>query len=143
MGAFDFLKDIGRAIAGDPEGDIRESIEKDLGGQVTNLVVTVGDGRVTLMGQCTSDAAREKAVLLAGNVKGIDRVDARFLTVQVQQPPEPTFYTVQSGDSLSKIAKQVYGDAMKWKALFEANREVIKDPDLIYAGQKIRIPEGV
>ncbi|MGA7304652.1 MAG: peptidoglycan-binding protein LysM [Rhodothermales bacterium] len=143
MGAFDFLKDIGRAIVGDPAADIRESIEKELAGQVEDLTVSVGDGRATLLGKCKSDAAREKAILLAGNVKGIEKVEARFLTVEVQKPPEPTFYTVQSGDSLSKIAKHVYGDAMKWKALFEANREVIKDPDLIYPGQKIRIPDGV
>ena len=143
MGAFDFLKNIGRMITGDPAQDIRDSIEKDLPGQIENLAVSVGDGRVTLMGHCTSDAVKEKAILLAGNVKGIERVEARYLTVQVAPPPEPTFYTVQSGDSLSKIAKQVYGDAMKWKALFEANREVIKDPDLIYPGQKIRIPDNV
>ena len=55
--------------------------------------------------------------------------------------PEATFYTVQSGDSLSKIAKEYYGDAMKYPEIFEANREVIKDPDLIYPGQKIRIPK--
>ena len=145
MGAFDFLKNIGRKIAGDPAADIKESIEKDLPGQILNLTVSVGESRATLMGQCDSDAVKEKAVLLAGNVKGIDNVDARFLTVQVQvvEPPEPRFYEVQAGDSLSKIAKQVYGDPMKWKDLFEANREVIKDPDLIYPGQKIRIPDSV
>jgi nucleoid-associated protein YgaU len=143
MGAFDFLKDIGRMITGDPEAEIRESIEEELGGQIRNLTVSVGDSRVTLLGQCENDAVKEKAVLLAGNVKGIERVDARFLTVQVEEPPEPTFYTVKSGDSLSKIAKEVYGDPMKWEALFEVNREVIKDPDLIYPGQKIRIPDGV
>lgn len=148
MGAFDFLKNIGRKIAGDPAADIKESIEKDLPGKIRNLTVSVGDSRATLMGQCDSDDVKEKAVLLAGNVKGIDKVEARYLTVQEQkvqvvEPPEPRFYEVQAGDSLSKIAKQVYGDATKWKALFEANREVIKDPDLIYPGQKIRIPESV
>ena len=142
MGAFDFLKNIGRMISGDPETDIKESIAKDLPGQIENLSVSVADGRVTLMGLCTSDAVREKAILLAGNVKGIDRVEARFLAVHVEEKPEPTFYTIEAGDSLSKIAKRVYGDAMKWKALFEANREVIKDPDLIYPGQKIRIPDN-
>ncbi len=47
---------------------------------------------------------------------------------------------MKSGDYLSKIAKAQYGDANKWPALFEANREVIKDPDLIYPGQQIRVP---
>ncbi len=50
------------------------------------------------------------------------------------------YYIIESGDSLSKIAKNYYGDAMQYPRLFEANREVIEDPDLIYPGQKIRIP---
>ncbi len=49
-------------------------------------------------------------------------------------------YIVVSGDSLSKIAKREYGDAMKWRAIFEANRDVIKDPDLIHPGQVLKIP---
>ena len=54
-----------------------------------------------------------------------------------------SYYEIQSGDSLSKIAKNFYGDAMKYKELFAANREVIEDPDKIYPGQKIRIPSIV
>ncbi len=49
-------------------------------------------------------------------------------------------YTVKSGDSLSKIAKQVYGDAGEWKRIYEANRDKIKDPDLIHPGQEFTIP---
>lgn len=49
-------------------------------------------------------------------------------------------YTVEKGDTLSKIAKQHYGDAAKWKALFEANRDVIKNPDLIQIGWVIKLP---
>ena len=49
-------------------------------------------------------------------------------------------YTVVSGDSLSKIAKREYGDAQKWRQIYEANREQIKDPDLIYPGQVLSIP---
>ncbi len=49
--------------------------------------------------------------------------------------------TVASGDSLSKIAKREYGDASKWKRIFEANRDQIKNPDLIHPGQKLRIPQ--
>jgi len=51
-----------------------------------------------------------------------------------------TTYTVVSGDSLSKIAKREYGSAQKWRVIFEANRDVIKDPDLIYPGQVLKIP---
>lgn len=50
-------------------------------------------------------------------------------------------YTVVQGDSLSKIAKRVYGKASYWRQIFEANRDNIKDPDLIYPGQVLRLPE--
>jgi nucleoid-associated protein YgaU len=49
-------------------------------------------------------------------------------------------YTVVSGDSLSKIAKREYGDANKWRTIYEANRELIKDPDMIYPGQELKVP---
>mgnify|MGYP000211532867 CR=1 FL=1 len=49
-------------------------------------------------------------------------------------------YTVVAGDSLSKIAKREYGDASEWKRIFEANQDVIKNPDLINPGQKLKIP---
>ena len=49
-------------------------------------------------------------------------------------------YVVERGDTLSHIAKRYYGNANKWPRLFEANREVIQDPDKIFPGQKIRIP---
>ncbi len=50
-------------------------------------------------------------------------------------------YEVKSGDSLSKIAKRVYGNANAWKRIFEANQDVLKDPDKIYPGQKLKIPQ--
>ena len=49
-------------------------------------------------------------------------------------------YEVVSGDSLSKIAKREYGDANEWKRIYEANRDLLKDPDKIYPGQKLKIP---
>lgn len=52
-------------------------------------------------------------------------------------------YTVVSGDSLSKIAKRQYGDANKWHAIFDANRDKIKDPDLIQPGQVLTLPGNV
>ena len=53
---------------------------------------------------------------------------------------KPTTYTVKSGDSLSKIAKHLYGDASKWHKIYEANRDKIKNPDLIHPGQELTIP---
>jgi len=58
-------------------------------------------------------------------------------------PPESAqdqWYTVVTGDSLSRIAKHFYGDANRWQKIFEANRDQIDDPDLIQPGQKLKIP---
>ncbi len=49
-------------------------------------------------------------------------------------------YTVQAGDTLSKIAKQFYGDANKYMKIFEANKDKLKDPNMIKVGQVLNIP---
>jgi nucleoid-associated protein YgaU len=54
--------------------------------------------------------------------------------------PQPATYTVKKGDSLSKIAKAHYGDGAKWKMIFEANRDLISNPDLIHPGQVLKLP---
>lgn len=64
----------------------------------------------------------------------------------ISTPPAPAVaprtYTVAAGDSLSKIASKFYGDGNKWKRIFEANRDTVKNPDLIHPGQVLKIPEG-
>ena len=65
--------------------------------------------------------------------------------VAPRPPPTPRkdrTHTVAKGDSLSKIAKQFYGDAKQWKKIFEANKDTIKNPDLIFPGQVIKIPDA-
>jgi nucleoid-associated protein YgaU len=49
-------------------------------------------------------------------------------------------YVVVKGDSLSAIAEREYGDAKQWRRIYEANKDVIKNPDLIYPGQTLRLP---
>ena len=49
-------------------------------------------------------------------------------------------YEVKQGDSLSKIAKHFYGSGNEWKRIFEANTDVLKDPNKIFPGQKLKIP---
>ena len=65
---------------------------------------------------------------------------------KAEAPPPVTdverTYTVVAGDTLSKIAKREYGDASKWKHIYEANKDVIKNPDLIYPGQTFKIPDA-
>ena len=141
MGLFDFAKDLGKKLFGsgdDPAQKIEESIAAANPG-VDDLGVTFEDGVVHLSGNAASAEAMEKAVLMAGNVKGVTEVNIDGM--QAPEPePEVQYYTIVSGDSLSKIAKAHYGNAMDYPKIFEANKEVIKDPDLIYPGQKIRIP---
>lgn len=141
MGLFDFAKDMGKKLF-DSEDEastkIKDSLTEDNPG-ISDLDVSFSEGKVALSGKAASAEAMEKAVLMAGNVQGVTDVDVSALDA-----PTPVagvlYYTVKSGDSLSKIAKEYLGDAMAYTAIFEANREVIKDADLIYPGQKIRIP---
>jgi nucleoid-associated protein YgaU len=53
---------------------------------------------------------------------------------------QPKTYTVQAGDNLTKIARHVYGDGTKWKAIYEANKDKIKNPDLIHPGEVLTLP---
>ncbi len=142
MGIFDFLKNIGIGVDDGKEAEqIKQTLGMAFGDSIDGLNVAFDDGTVTLSGQADSAATKEKAVLMAGNVKSVEKVND-MLTVKAAEPvKEPRFYTIEKGDSLSKIAKEIYGDYKKWEALFEANKEVIKNPDLIYPGQQIRIPE--
>ena len=61
----------------------------------------------------------------------------------VQSGAESTavrIYEVKAGDTLSKIAKQEYGDANAYMVIFEANKDILKNPNLIHPGQKLKIP---
>ncbi len=146
MGLFDFAKNFGNKIFGkdDDNADASEKllahIEDDNPG-VEGLAVTVEDGVATISGEAESTSAYEKAVLMAGNALGVDSVEASGLNAPEQeQAYEVTYYEIQKGDSLWKIADKFYGNGSKYEKIFEENREVIKDPDKIFAGQKIRIP---
>lgn len=109
-----------------------------MGFKVSELGVRVDDDKVTLTGEAASQSDREKIVLLVGNHEGIGSVDDK-LTV-AKQEPEATYYEVKKGDTLSKIAKEHYGNANKYPVIFEANKPMLKDPDEIYPGQRLRIP---
>ena len=144
MGLIDFVKEAGEKLFGSREPSpeekaaaLRENISK-FNLEVEDLRVEVHGDVATLFGTTESEAMREKVVLAAGNTEGIARIDDR---IKVEKPEPPAeFYTVVRGDSLSKIAKKYYGDAMKYPVIFEANKPMLTDPDLIYPGQVLRIP---
>ena len=141
MGLFDFFKDMGEKIFGredEAAEKIKENIEASNPG-IQDLNVAYNDGVVELSGSADSAEAMEKAVLMAGNIQGVSEVKADGISAPPQQA-QVEYYVIQKGDSLSAIAKRYYGKAGDSPRIFDANREVIKNPDLIYPGQKIRIP---
>ena len=183
MGIFDFMKSAGEKIFKPGEARKEAAIKRHLGGyggDYAGIDVEVDGDTVVLTGRVPSHAAREKAVLIAGNVDGIDKVDDRLTVAAASvagsspgSAPDfsnvsggvastergvgagastgglgspgggggaSQFYTVKSGDTLSKIAKEFYGEANKYHQIFEANKPMLKDPDKIYPGQMLRIP---
>lgn len=108
---------------------------------ITNLKVKYNGTTDTaeISGNAETQADREKAIIAIGNVqnvaKVIDNIDIK------QDAPESTMYTVKSGDSLSKIAQEVYGSANEYNKIFEANKPMLTSPDKIYPGQVLRIPK--
>jgi len=149
MGLISFLKNAGAKLfkkeeKADPEA-VREAnmaaMKKavdDLGFDIREFYLDLKDDTVTAYGEVDAQANKEKVILVLGNVEGIATVDDR-MTVKAPEP-EAKFYEVKKGDSLSKIAKEYFGDPMKYPQIFEANKPMLKDPDLIYPGQMLRIP---
>ena len=108
--------------------------------KATGLLVTYdgASATATVYGVAPDQATREKIVLCCGNVSGVAAVN-NMMSVD-QSAPEATYYTVVSGDNLSKISKAQYGDANKYMKIFEANKPMLSHPDKIYPGQVLRIP---
>ena len=161
MGLIDFVKNVGKKIlshddepapgAGGPTPEELANLQnrkkatalvqlvQASGIAVEGLNIAVDGDKVTVQGKVKTQEDKEKLVLLCGNHADFARVDDSH--IQVTQPaPEATYYEVKSGDTLSKIAQQHYGNANKYPVIFEANKPMLKDPDHIYPGQKLRIP---
>ncbi|MFT4536139.1 MAG: nucleoid-associated protein YgaU [Saprospiraceae bacterium] len=151
MGLFSFLKNAGAKLMGRSaetneteaaasaakRADMLRSIIASSGVGIENLDVELDNDKVTVYGQTESVEDKEKIVLIAGNVEGIATVDDR---ISVVAPVQSRFHEVKSGDTLSKISKEVYGDPMKYNVIFEANKPMLSHPDKIYPGQMLRIP---
>lgn len=146
MGLFDFAKDVGRQLFNtDAEAadNIKEHLEIKLSG-LKNLDVTYDDGTATICGECLNEATRNSAILIAGDIKGVEKVVADDLTFpppKVEKEKDKVeFYEIVAGDTLGTIAKRYYGNASLYTRIHAANKELIPDPDKIYPGQKIKIP---
>jgi nucleoid-associated protein YgaU len=152
MGLFSFSKNAGAKVPAAkpaqtaPSAETLKKAKMDSMMQAVNVLqlpvkdvsILLNDDVVTVYGEAETQVAKELVILTLGNNAGISSVDDRMTVVKPE--PEATFYEVKSGDSLSKIAREVYGDAKKYNLIFEANTPMLKDPNLIYPGQMLRIP---
>lgn len=145
MGLIDFVRSAGEKLFGNEE---KENAAKSaalvrfvtkLGLPIQGLKVDVDEEVATVSGTVPDQETREKVVLAVGNTTGIARVDDRIAVA----PPKPqaVYYTVVAGDTLGGIAKKQYGNAAKYPVIFEANKPMLTDPNLIYPGQVLRIPQ--
>lgn len=136
MGLLSFALDAGKKLLGlgnDEENIKKEILENSSSMPIENLDVKIEDNKVVLSGDASQED-KAKAALIAGNVEGISEVVFEGLE-------EEEYYEIQSGDNLSTVSKKFYGNPNHYNAIFKANKEVIKDMDLIYPGQKILIPK--
>lgn len=140
MGLMNFIKSAGDKIFGKAHASESDSLKdhiKNLGGE--NVAIDFKDGIVNASGKANSQEEKEKILLALGNVEGVEKVEDHIEVSGANGSSH--FYTVKKGDNLSKIAKEFYHDANKWKIVFEANKPMLSDPDKIYPGQVLRIPE--
>lgn len=164
MGMFSFIKEAGEKLFGIGEAKAADEVAKkdptpvnvDAANKAAanairnyiaknNLPVDSYDikfdgasGTVIAQGNVDTQGNKEKILLCCGNVAGVEAVQDQ-LNVPTAEP-EAQFYTVVRGDTLSKVAKEFYGNANAYMKIFEANKPMLSHPDKIYPGQMLRIP---
>jgi nucleoid-associated protein YgaU len=164
MGMFSFIKEAGEKLFGHGEAkaaqeaaaaaptpenvaamskaaaDAIETYIKsmNLNVQALDISFDAPSATVTVAGEAPDQATKEKVLLCCGNVANVAAVND-MMTV-ADSAPESQWYTVVSGDNLSKISKQFYGTPNKYPQIFEANKPMLTHPDKIYPGQLLRIP---
>lgn len=143
MSILDFVKNAGAKVissASDAANSILGHVRKEVPDAKTDGIdVSFSDGTVRVSGNAISQEEKEKIILAAGNVHGVEKIEDA-VTVSGEQAPASRMYTVKSGDTLSAIAKAMYGNANEYPKIFEANKPMLKHPDKIYPGQVLRIP---
>ncbi len=167
MGLFTFFKEAGERLFGTGEAKAAEEVAKKdptpvnleaankaaakaiadyvakmgLSAQGLTIGFDAASSTVIVQGMAESKEIKEKILLCCGNVKGVENVQDQLGVISAPATePDPVFYTVVSGDTLSKIAKAHYGNANEYMKIFEANKPMLSHPDKIYPGQSLRIP---
>lgn len=144
FGLIPFAKAAGRGL-GNIFGkkDAKETLKKEVESydlDTTGVDINVDDdGVVTVSGEAVSQEMKEKIILAVGNVEGVGGVKDEAKTSMVGRASR--FHTVASGDTLSAISKTYYGTWKLYPEIFEANKPMLSDPEKIYPGQVLRIPD--
>lgn len=167
MAIWDFVKDAGKSVFGKaeaaepapfhtpqaaaakpaPDPDTTRKVAA-LKAELKALNLDKDDVHLTLRGDTVKIDSKgadretlEKLILAVGNIEGIAKVEADLPDTGPEAGQAPVFHTVKKGETLSAIAKAYLGNANKYNAIFEANRPMLSDPDKIYPGQTLRIPQ--
>ncbi|WP_299879655.1 peptidoglycan-binding protein LysM [uncultured Sulfitobacter sp.] len=141
MGLWSFVKGAGKKVFGgddEPEvsGAALKDELKDLGLDAEGLDISVEGDKVKISGSAASQEVREKVILAVGNVEGVAEVEDDISGGD----GEPTFHTVEKGDTLWAVSAKALGSGARYMEIFEANKPMLSDPDKIYPGQVLRIP---
>ena len=166
MGIFDSIKN---ALGSkEPEKDVTvgpSQLLREAGIDPSGLKFGFGTGSITVSGEISDEADRQKILDTLSSIQGISTVDDNMVVALQPEPeveapaagpdapaPEPVeiateteaekrTYTVKSGDSLWKISEAMYGEGSRYMKIFEANTDLLENPDRIFPGQKLVIPE--
>ncbi|WP_278976326.1 peptidoglycan-binding protein LysM [Oligella urethralis] len=144
MSLISFVKNVGEKLFGGSEAkaatadELKKELDKH-GLNAEGLDIAVDGDKVVVKGKAADAATAEKIAVALGNTIGVAQVDNQLEAASNEG--ESNFYTVKSGDTLSKIAKEQYGNANDYMKIFEANKPMLSHPDKIYPGQVLRIPK--
>lgn len=169
MGIFDSIKNAlgGKS---EPEADVTigpSQMLRDAGLDPSRLKFGFSPGTITVSGKIAAESDRQKILDVLAGAPGISTVQDNMAVAAPapEKPPEPPqapeappaetaseapeaeeeaapkTYTVQSGDTLWKISEEMYGNGSKYMKIFEANTDLLENPDRIFPGQKLVIPE--
>ena len=144
MGLFSFIREAGKAlgIGGDDDAPSADDLKKELeshGLGTDEVTIEVDGDKAIVKGNVASQEVLEKVIVAVGNTKGIGSVETDLAPADAR---EPVFHTVEKGDTLWAIATKHLGNGAKYTEIFEANRPMLSDPDKIYPGQVLRIPDA-
>lgn len=136
MGVWNFVKSAGKSLFGGKgaasEAALMQEVA-DLGLSSDDVKISLEGDKVKVDGgENLSPEQKEKLILAVGNVEGVAEVEADL--------DDPSFHTVEKGDTLWAIASKTLGNGARDKEIFEANKPMLSHPNKIYPGQVLRIP---